>query len=102
VPLIELLVVIAMIGVLATVALPAYQDYTMRAQISESLALSSAGSKSVVAEFKYGHFPGSSASASIAYATESIADSHVTQAWVDKGNEMYILYSKKTQPHCLQ
>ena len=37
--LIELMIVIAIVGILAAVALPAYQDYTIRARISEPLAL---------------------------------------------------------------
>lgn len=37
--LIELMIVIAIVGILAAVALPAYQDYTIRAKISEPLAL---------------------------------------------------------------
>ena len=47
--LIELMIVIAIIGILAAIAIPAYQDYTIRAQVSECLTLSAAA-KTAVAE----------------------------------------------------
>jgi len=47
--LIELMIVVAIIGILAAVALPAYQDYTVRAKMSE-VVLAASGPKAAIAE----------------------------------------------------
>ena len=49
--LIELMIVVAIIGILAAVALPAYQDYTTRSKVSEGIGLASAA-KSAVSEYR--------------------------------------------------
>jgi type IV pilus assembly protein PilA len=56
--LIELMIVVAIIGILAAVAIPAYQDYVTRAQVAEGPQLMD-GFKSGLAEFfgTQGHFP---------------------------------------------
>jgi type IV pilus assembly protein PilA len=59
--LIELMIVIAIIGILAAIAIPAYQNYTIRSQVTEGLSLA-AGWKTAISEFysQNGTFPVSS------------------------------------------
>ncbi|ENV2240567.1 pilin, partial [Neisseria gonorrhoeae] len=65
--LIELMIVIAIVGILAAVALPAYQDYTARAQVSEAILLAE-GQKSAVTEYylNNGEWPANNGNAGVA------------------------------------
>ncbi|EMT8951968.1 pilin, partial [Neisseria gonorrhoeae] len=83
--LIELMIVIAIVGILAAVALPAYQDYTARAQVSEAILLAE-GQKSAVTEYylNNGIWPENNGDAGVASSGE-IKGKYVQKVEVAKG-----------------
>ncbi|HFB1880475.1 TPA: pilin, partial [Neisseria gonorrhoeae] len=83
--LIELMIVIAIVGILAAVALPAYQDYTARAQVSEAILLAE-GQKSAVTEYylNNGIWPENNGDAGVA-SSSSIKGKYVKEVKVAKG-----------------
>ncbi|HEZ6363155.1 TPA: pilin [Neisseria meningitidis] len=83
--LIELMIVIAIVGILAAVALPAYQDYTARAQVSEAILLAE-GQKSAVTEYylNHGTWPANNSSAGVA-TSANIKGKYVQSVEVKNG-----------------
>ena len=79
--LIELMIVIAVIGILGALALPAYQDYTIRAKVSEML-LAANGCKTAVTE-AIGSASGADVSATLPKACDSQSSKYVSAIAVD-------------------
>ena len=77
--LIELMIVVAIIAILAAIAIPAYQNYLIRSQVSEGATLAD-GAETAVAEFysNYGPFPEQQPSAGIPQTATSITGKYVT------------------------
>ena len=96
--LIELMIVVAIIAILAAIAIPAYQDYTIRSQVSEGLSLAD-GAKTAVAEFytNKGDLTNTGGNASVGLSSAaSIGGSYVQSVTVSTAGLITVKYGPGT------
>jgi len=88
--LIELMIVIAILGILMAIAIPAYQDYTVRAKVSEGMNLAGAA-KLAVAEYRNsnGKFPTQASSG----VSSTITGNNVSSVAIGGSGQITITYS---------